>query len=111
MRAYISGPITGLPSQEYLRRFAEAERALRLRGFETLNPASMNFHLAGAPREKMMALCRAELDCCDAIYMMRGWQRSEGARLEREWAMASGKRIIEGGAGTEAQPGEEGEWR
>lgn len=113
MRFYISGPISGLPYQEYLRKFSEAERELRLAGSETLNPAAMNFHLAGIPRGRMMSLCAAELACCDAIYMLRGWKSSDGARQEREWAMAWGKEIAYQ-AGSERGGGEdeeEGEWR
>lgn len=81
-----------------MERFAAAEAALREKGYDVLNPATMNARLADAPRGKMMALCRAELECCDAIYMMRGWEGSEGARQEYVWAHKMGIEVaVEGG--------------
>lgn len=96
MRLYIAGPITGCP--DYRANFARAEMLLREKGYGTVNPAAMNRPVADAPREKIMRLCRAELECCDAIYMLEGWGESEGARQEYGWAKELGmEAVFEGG--------------
>lgn len=35
----------------------------------------------------IMNICKALLGACDAVYMMPGWQRSNGARIEHTEAI------------------------
>ena len=81
MKIYISGPITGVAS--YRRRFARVERALRRLGHTPMNPAVVS---EGFKYDDYMRICRVMLEVCDAIFMMPGWERSNGACQELVWA-------------------------
>lgn len=100
MKVYISGPMSGLPRQEYLRNFARAEKRLKRKGYKVVNPARL-------------APCRWPWLCwligynltlaydlfwlrrCDYIYMLDGWEHSNGARKEYFTAIDYGiKEII-----------------
>ena len=92
MKVYISGPITG--TNDYMERFADAERRLRARGFEVVNPAKENAKFpAGTTWETYMGESLKMLCTCDAIYMLLGWQGSRGASLEFSVAFKMSKRF------------------
>lgn len=97
-RVYISGPMTGLSREYYMKCFAESERQLRLvhPGWEIVNPAKLApcrwpwlYRLMGY--RLTLAYDLWHLRRCTHIYMMAGWQCSRGARLEhmkaREWGI------------------------
>ena len=79
-RLYLSGPMTGLPGLNFAA-FNTAALALRAQGFVVVNPAEINpdgampWHLC--MRADIKALCD-----CDAIVLLPGWERSQGAALE-----------------------------
>lgn len=76
---YLSGPMTGLPDLNF-PAFHEAARLLRAKGARVVNPAELNVEKPGwtsAMRVDIKALCD-----CDAIVLMPGWQRSDGANGE-----------------------------
>lgn len=80
-RIYISGAITG--TDDYMERFAEAERYLSKAGYEVVNPAKLDLIMPKtATHEEYMDMCITLLKMCDGIYMLRGWQDSKGANLE-----------------------------
>jgi hypothetical protein len=81
---YISGKITG--TSDYMDRFAKAEKALRAKGWEVVNPAKENLP-KNLPWEEYMKHDVKLLAGCDAIYMLDGWRQSRGACLERELAL------------------------
>lgn len=94
-KVYISGPITG--DQYAKTKFERAE--LRLgKKYAVINPFKIpgvgTLEMMGAPWEKFMRLDLAELTKADAIYMLRGWWHSRGARLERRLAKALKIRIM-----------------
>lgn len=99
-RVYISGPITGVP--DYLIRFEQAKKFLFTRGFfDVVNPAQMCINLPSSfTHDEYMRVCMAALECCDTIYMLKGWEQSEGAKAECEWAMFHNYKIMseDGGA-------------
>lgn len=85
MRVYISGPITNCPG--HYRKFLRAERRLKAAGHEVINPA------------KIGRLLPKSFDCldyldieyemikkCDAIFFLKGWEKSSGACAEHAFA-------------------------
>jgi len=84
MRVYISGPISGDPN--FQTRFLAAESALRLRGYDTINPGRLCMVAHGLTHKQYMKICLKLLRYADAIYMLDGFERSEGAMREYNWA-------------------------
>ena len=118
MKIYISGPMSGLPENNY-PAFHAAARKLRAEGHAVVNPAEIHPHgllrrLRGGqihrvlrilrlvreePRsptwcEYMRADVRAMLDC-EAIATLPGWDQSRGARCEVYLADRLGMRRVE----------------
>ena len=88
-RIYVSGRISG--TRDYACRFAAAETRLLLRGHDAINPVKRT------KKGKYADMIRADLrliDECDAVYMLKDWMQSQGARLEHDYAAATGKEII-----------------
>jgi hypothetical protein len=91
MRAYIAGPMAGLP-QKNLPSFLFAADMLRmLNGIDPVNPA--HSHDGPCPEPKLdefeahSPACHLREDLramllCDMIVMLPGWEKSFGARLE-----------------------------
>ena len=90
MRVYISGPITNC--KDYKENFARAEKVLRARGFEVVNPAYFEEFLPQLTYEEYMTHDLCLLDLCNAVYMLTNWQQSLGAN--REYGYALGKGLI-----------------
>jgi hypothetical protein len=67
-KIYISGKITN--NANYKADFEAAEFALKIAGFQPVNPAEEQL-TDGAT-------------WCDAIYMLNGWRESVGARVYEE---------------------------
>lgn len=80
MRVYISGPVTGMPDDNW-EMFAAAERMLKSRGYEVTNPLAEALISLGPGRshEDYMAFDLPLLAECDAIFLLPGWEASEGA--------------------------------
>lgn len=94
---YISGRITG--NRNWKKQFNQAERYLRDRySYNVVNPvgiAEFVEHLYSSPSyNDYMRNDIQHLMLCDKIYMLRGWQKSKGARLERKIAKVFGMKII-----------------
>lgn len=90
MRIYISGPITG--TTDYLLRFEAAEKLLKKRFpmAEIINPAEVCRSLPESfSHADYMDICLALLKKCEKLYLMNGWERSEGCREEWSFFMFS----------------------
>lgn len=102
MKIYISGPISGLPIEVYTKAFKEAEDTLLMEGWEVVNPVTLDHdHEAASkiecPKERWafyMDKCISALLRCDAIYMLKGWEKSKGASVEMSIANAFDFKII-----------------
>ena len=92
-RIYISGPMSGLPEHNFPAFNAEASR-LRKLGYEVVNPAELNPD-PGKTWKDCLRVDLLELLACDAIAMLPGWQKSEGAHLEMHVAHRVGIEIMD----------------
>ncbi len=93
-KIYLSGPITG--TSDYMERFLEAEAEMEEEGYAVINPAKVNAKLPSPPDtsyEQYMKMSLLMLSDADEIYMMLGWEDSKGAKLELEYANATGKTV------------------
>lgn len=82
MKVYISGPITNNPN--YKEQFSDAEQKLKRAGLEPVNPITDVFKTwAEYMKDDIKLLCD-----CDAICLLDGWEKSEGAKLEFEISKA-----------------------
>ena len=82
---YISGAISG--TNNYMERFAAAEKRLTEEGKQVINPASVTHQLPSSTDYEMyMELDMIMLSWCDEIYMLNGFETSPGAMRERQFA-------------------------
>lgn len=93
MKIYISGPMTGIKDLNY-PEFNRVDELLRRQGYHTFNPAKIN----GADDwtwQDYMKECIKALPDCTHIYMLEGWAKSKGARLESLVAWELGLEIMD----------------
>lgn len=89
MKIYIAGKITGNPN--YINQFMTAEKVLTNEGHLVMNPSVLP---PGFSPENYMSICIPMLMSCDAIFLLKGWETSGGANIEKKWAEYAGKRVI-----------------
>lgn len=92
MPIYISGPMSGLPDFNF-PAFHQKALELRAHGFDVVNPAEFGEQVGMEWHEYLRKDIRA-LMACDAIWMLPGWSRSKGARLEHHIAVELGMDIV-----------------
>lgn len=88
MKIYIAGKITG--DENYREKFAKAQLQLQKDGHIVLNPAMLP---EGLTKAEYMKLCFQMIDIADQVYLLPGWQSSEGARLEEKHCRYIGKEV------------------
>ena len=83
MRVYISGPITGRAKEDYMRHFTKAAGVIEAAGYKIYNPALSHVLMPeDFTHEDYMAVSMAALKRCEAVFMLKGWEDSDGARQE-----------------------------
>ena len=93
MKIYISGAISN--TDDFMERFAKAEKELTDKGWSVVNPAKVNAQLPeDTSYEEYMKMSFCMLDMCDGIYMLKGWKKSWGANRELGYAMAKNMIIM-----------------
>ena len=86
MKIYISGAISN--TDDYMERFAKAEKELTAKGWSVVNPAKVNAQLPeDTSYEEYMRMSFCMLDMCVAIYMLDGFEKSCGSNRELGYAM------------------------
>ena len=104
---YVAGPMSGLPKLNY-PKFRRVAQRLRGEGWRVVSPVEIGetLVLQGESAEEqdgvlLQSVIDAELRAlrgCDAIWLMRGWERSAGTRKELVVAIGYGLEILlEGG--------------
>ena len=83
-RIYVSGPMCGV--EDYKGRFwAFADAIDRCGSYAVVDPAGFaaadSYGADLLDRDDWLAIDLKVLEKCDAMFMMPGWRRSEGARL------------------------------
>jgi hypothetical protein len=102
MSVYISGKMRGV--LDYNRwKFAYWAKRLSDSGFKAVNPMEIGDSIA-APEEinasqelveRVLEADIAALRKCEAIFMLRGWESSEGARKELNVALEMGIPVVQ----------------
>lgn len=84
-RVYVAGPMTGILDLNF-PAFRAAAVQLRALGHEVVSPAEINEGLEHEGWNACMRRDVAALATCDAIYLLDGWPKSRGARIELQLA-------------------------
>lgn len=93
---YISGPITGLKEEDARAAFDKAERLLEKDYERVVNPMSFEsvYQSANLTYDEIMDIDIRLLKMCKTIYMLKNWEGSKGACIERLTALQLGMKII-----------------
>lgn len=103
-KLYIAGPMRGYPRFNF-DRFAASARSLREAGYAVVSPAEMDLEdgdfdpdnpgeITKDRYERWMRRDLRALADCDAIFLLPGWQNSEGAKRELAFALAMNLEVI-----------------
>ena len=87
--AYLAGPMSGLPEYNY-PAFHEAAAELRRIGWRVVNPAENEPPNDSPTWDDWMAISRPQVIGAALVVLLPGWERSAGAREERQIADDSG---------------------
>lgn len=86
-KVYIAGAISSDP--DYIEKFSSAEKFLKEKGHAVINTCK-NF---GFDYKDYIDMGLCELMKCDTIYLLEGWELSQGARTELQYAKTVGLNI------------------
>lgn len=93
MKIYISGKISDLPYNEVVEKFNFHSDFLELKGYEVVNPITISPYSPEKQWHDYMLEDIKELFNCEAIYMLKDWGISRGARIEYNIAQEMKLRI------------------
>lgn len=99
-KIFLSGPMTGYPHYNFAR-FDELATEFRRLGFEVVNPAEIGrkFDMKKVAKSQdlyyqMTEEVQSKERTCNAIFLMNGWERSVGVRLELKTAIDNAFTIL-----------------
>ena len=93
MKIYIAGKISGLERKAVEEKFENAKKALSLKGYQVFVPTILPV-LGEMFHEDYLHICYSIIDVCDAVFMLKDWQKSEGAKKELLYAYKNNKKIL-----------------
>lgn len=82
-----------MPEIVFTAKFHEAHWECRMAGYDVCNPLLLP-HNHDKSWKNYMREDLFALKLCDAIYMLKGWEESRGARIEHWFAKRYGKQVI-----------------
>jgi hypothetical protein len=94
MKVYISGKISGLPMQSVEDKFQAHASLLDAKGYTPINPLDVSPFHESKQWHHYMGDDLAALLTCDAIYMLKDWGQSKGARIEYQVAKEMGLKVM-----------------
>lgn len=89
MKIYISGKITGLEFCQAMKNFDDAAQIIALHGLKPINPMKLPQDHDKSWKSYMKEDLKA-LKGCIAIFMLKDWEDSRGARIEHWFALRYG---------------------
>lgn len=92
-KAYISGAISGIPFDEVIAKFREAEEHLTNEGWQPVNPLHNGLPVESSWKQHMIKDIEMLMNC-DAIFMLPCWSGSKGARIEKMIAQEMGMKVF-----------------
>ena len=92
MFVYISGGITN--NKNYKEDFESAVEWLSKNNHNPINPSRLSEIMPNLTYEQYMAIDYKLIELCEAVCMIKGWQKSKGACAELAYAKSLGKKII-----------------
>jgi len=92
-KVYIAGKIGDLPPSVFLTLFEEAEKEVKNMGYEPVSPTTLPHEHDKSWQSYMKEDLTAMMQC-DAVYALKNWRHSPGARIEVELAMSLSINII-----------------
>jgi len=93
MKIYIAGKISGLERKDIDEKFETAKAEFLKSGHQVFIPSVLPAY-DEVSHEEYLHICYAMIDICDAIYMLKDWQKSMGARLELQYAADHRKKLL-----------------
>jgi hypothetical protein len=94
---YVAGPMRGHPFLNF-ESFFVAAHELKKAGWHVENPAAYDVDRwwAGVKwsLEQLIFFDLGKVQRCDAIYMLEGWEKSDGARCEFYFAKFLGRQLL-----------------
>ena len=103
-KVYIAGPIT-IDKEHYKEHFQKAAEFLTASGYEVINPALDEYddqayeagHTDKWTPEAWLFYMQRDMELvskCNAIYLLKGWEQSSGATIEKIVATKFGLDIM-----------------
>ncbi len=92
---YICGPMSlvGPPTWNY-PRFANMAQILRRAGWKVISPHELHSPDESDEHDWFMRRDIIELVKCGRVVMLRGWEKSKGARMEFDLAVGLGMEVL-----------------
>jgi hypothetical protein len=84
-KIYIAGKVSGEPIEECTMKFEAVQKQVEALGFHAINPLQVVGNWE-ATWEQAMKKCIKSLMDCDGMVLLPDWEKSTGAKMERQLA-------------------------